>query len=136
MKAPRKPVTPRKTPAHVAKIRELQRIRRVTEAGDAGVNPDGVLVDRRQDPTAIPVQKNARLGVPAPNAVPIHVKGAGLFLWAGGIAINDLGEVWECGRNTDGCQYGSHVINKADTTQRKRRLIADAAIALWEEFAK
>jgi hypothetical protein len=44
----------------------LKKIRELTAAGWAGVMPNGNLVDRRENPNAIPVPKNSLLGVPEP----------------------------------------------------------------------
>lgn len=42
------------------------QIQRWVREGFAGVLPNGEIVDRREFPKAIPMQKNALLGVPEP----------------------------------------------------------------------
>lgn len=42
----------------------------MTKAGFAGCLPDGRIVDRRIHPTAIPMQENSMLGIPAPKPTP------------------------------------------------------------------
>ncbi len=57
--------------AHKQKLRDAGRedlieIHEINESGYAGVLPNGMIVDRRKQPEAIPVQKNSLLGIPEP----------------------------------------------------------------------
>lgn len=45
---------------------EFQRIRALVQEGYAGTLQGGLIVDRREHPEAVPMQKNAMLGVPEP----------------------------------------------------------------------
>ena len=52
------------TQAHVA---ELLKVHEIVKSGWAGVLSNGNIVDRREHPEAIPIQKNTLMGTPAPN---------------------------------------------------------------------
>ena len=43
---------------------DLIDIFEINKSGYAGILPNGNIVDRRKEPTAIPVQKNSLLGIP------------------------------------------------------------------------
>lgn len=45
---------------------EREEIKKITQAGYAGMMPNGNIVDRRKYPPAIPMQKNTLLGIPEP----------------------------------------------------------------------
>jgi len=51
-------------------IEDIERMDALLASGYAGVMPDGKIVDRREYPTATPVQENELLGVPEPKSVP------------------------------------------------------------------
>jgi hypothetical protein len=48
---------------------EFERIHALVKEGYAGTLPGGRIVDRREHPEALPMQKNALLGVPEPKHV-------------------------------------------------------------------
>lgn len=48
----------------------LERLQQVKEEGYAGVLPGGEVVDRREWPNAIPMQKNSLLNIPEPKPLP------------------------------------------------------------------
>jgi len=45
---------------------DLIEIYEINQSGYAGILPNGNIVDRRQHPEAIPVQKNTMMGIPEP----------------------------------------------------------------------
>lgn len=49
-----------------ARKAEMLKVLEAVKAGHAGTLPNGNLVDRREHPEAVPLQKNALLGVPEP----------------------------------------------------------------------
>lgn len=49
-----------------AKLAALLKIREIVSAGYGGCMPNGNIVDRREHPEAIPIQKNTMLDVPEP----------------------------------------------------------------------
>jgi hypothetical protein len=51
------------------KLKALRKIIELNKTGYAGVLPNGNIVDRRDHPKAIPVQKNDLFGVPEPNSL-------------------------------------------------------------------
>ncbi len=55
------------------KLEALKKIQEIVASGWAGVMPNGNIVDRRVEPTAIPIQKNTLLNVPEPK----HPNGRG-----------------------------------------------------------
>lgn len=48
---------------------DLIRMLEVIESGYAGVSRNGMIVDRRNEPSALPVQKNVLMNVPEPKPV-------------------------------------------------------------------
>jgi len=50
----------------IDKLKELHKILKLNKTGYAGVMPNGNIVDRREHPDAMPVQKNRLLGIPTP----------------------------------------------------------------------
>ena len=48
----------------------LLKILEINKSGYAGILPNGNIVDRREHPTAIPVQKNSLFNVPEPKKLP------------------------------------------------------------------
>jgi hypothetical protein len=52
------------------KLEILMKIQVFKLEGWAGVLPNGNIVDRREHPTAIPMQKNTLLGIPEPRQLP------------------------------------------------------------------
>ena len=53
-------------PEDQEKVDALMKILEINKSGYAGVLPNGNIVDRREHPTAIPVQKNAMFNIPEP----------------------------------------------------------------------
>ena len=53
---------------------DLVKIHEFTQAGYGGVIPNGNIVDRREFPEAIPLQKNSLLNIPAPKELPSNDK--------------------------------------------------------------
>lgn len=51
------------------KIQELRRTRKLIQSGYAGINRKGNIVDRREDKSAVPIQKNSLLGAPKPKPI-------------------------------------------------------------------
>lgn len=51
------------------KLKELRKIIKLNKTGYAGVMPNGNIVDRREHPEAIPVQKNDMFGVVEPKDI-------------------------------------------------------------------
>jgi hypothetical protein len=51
------------------KLKELRKILELNKTGYVGMMPNGMLVDRREHPEAIPVQKNVLLGVVKPKKI-------------------------------------------------------------------
>jgi len=49
--------------------KDLVDIYDITQEGFAGVNQDGQIVDRRTNPSAIPIPENKLLGVPKPKTL-------------------------------------------------------------------
>lgn len=49
---------------------DLIKVMEINDSGYAGVLPNGNIVDRREHPKAIPVQKNTMLGIPEPKPLP------------------------------------------------------------------
>lgn len=49
--------------------KQLKFIKEVIQQGYAGTLPSGMLVDRREHPEAIPIQKNSLLGTPEPKEI-------------------------------------------------------------------
>lgn len=49
---------------------DLIRIQEINQSGYAGVLPNGNIVDRREYPNAVPVQKSTPLGIPEPKKLP------------------------------------------------------------------
>ncbi len=52
------------------KLKYLMSLQIIKLEGWAGVLPNGNIVDRREHPTAIPMQKNTLLGIPEPRPLP------------------------------------------------------------------
>jgi hypothetical protein len=53
-------------PEDQPRVDALLKIQEIVKSGFAGVLPNGNIVDRREFPTAIPIQRNSLLGVPEP----------------------------------------------------------------------
>lgn len=53
-------------PAEIPGADVLLKTKELIRSGYAGVLPNGNIVDRREHPDAVPVQKNALFGTPAP----------------------------------------------------------------------
>lgn len=49
---------------------DLIKIHEINQSGYAGVLPNGNIVDRREHPEAIPVQKNSLFNIPEPKPLP------------------------------------------------------------------
>lgn len=49
---------------------DLVKIHEINQSGYAGVNRQGQIVDRREFPDAVPVQKNSMMNLPAPKKLP------------------------------------------------------------------
>jgi hypothetical protein len=47
---------------------DAEKLASLIASGYAGVLPDGKIVDRREHPSAVPIQKNTMLNVPAPKS--------------------------------------------------------------------
>ena len=54
---------------------DLIKIHEINQSGYAGVLPTGGIVDRREFPEAIPVQKNSLFGIPEPKKIQINKDG-------------------------------------------------------------
>ncbi len=54
------------TPTEKEKLKELLKILDLNKSGYAGMLPNGNIVDRREHPTAIPIQENKMFGVVKP----------------------------------------------------------------------
>ena len=54
----------------VEHLKELMKIIEINKAGYAGILSNGNIVDRREYPEAIPVQKNTMFGIPKPKKLP------------------------------------------------------------------
>lgn len=57
------------------RIRKLLKIVEISQDGYAGMLPNGNIVDRREFPNAIPVQKNSLFGIPTPKKLNIETNG-------------------------------------------------------------
>lgn len=53
-------------PEDQPKVDTLMKIRQIVADGWGGIMPNGNIVDRRVEKTAIPIPKNSLLGVPTP----------------------------------------------------------------------
>lgn len=51
------------------RLKELLKIKDVIKSGYAGVMPNGNIVDRRENPTAIPIQENPLFNTPKPKPI-------------------------------------------------------------------
>ena len=49
--------------------KDLVEIHEINLSGYAGINPNGNIVDRREFPNAVPVQKNKMFNIPEPKKV-------------------------------------------------------------------
>jgi len=50
--------------------KELMKILEINKSGYAGILSNGNIVDRRDNPDAIPIQENSLFGVPKPKPLP------------------------------------------------------------------
>jgi len=50
-------------------LSELKKMKKLIASGYAGINTKGTIVDRRENPEAIAIQKNRLLGTPEPKAL-------------------------------------------------------------------
>jgi len=55
----------------IRQVAELWRVQATIDSGFAGVSRSGGIVDRRIDPTAIPIQKNSMMGTPEPKVAAV-----------------------------------------------------------------
>lgn len=46
--------------------KDLVEVHEINQSGYAGISPNGNIVDRREFPNAVPVQKNKMLNIPEP----------------------------------------------------------------------
>lgn len=51
------------------RLESLLHIKTIIESGYAGVLPNGNIVDRREHPTAIPIQENSLFNTPKPKEI-------------------------------------------------------------------
>lgn len=51
---------------HLDKVRGLLGVKDLVHSGFAGVNKDGRIVDRREDPSAVAMAENSFFGIPKP----------------------------------------------------------------------
>lgn len=51
------------------KIKKLMETTELTKSGYAGILSNGNIVDRREFPNAIPIQKNSLFGTPEPKQI-------------------------------------------------------------------
>lgn len=50
-------------------LAHVEKVKKFTAAGYAGIDQHGTIVDRREHPEAIPIQKNTMMDVPEPKPV-------------------------------------------------------------------
>jgi len=60
-------------PKNQEQVDALMKIKEINKSGYAGILPNGNIVDRREHPTAVPIQKNPMFGIPEPKEL-IHIK--------------------------------------------------------------
>lgn len=60
---------PNELPSERAKIDHVHLIQTLVASGYAGVDRQGMIVDRREYPDATPIQANKLLGVPKPHKI-------------------------------------------------------------------
>ena len=51
------------------RLESLRKVQEISKSGYAGCLPNGSIVDRREYPDAVPVQKNSLFGIPEPKTV-------------------------------------------------------------------
>jgi hypothetical protein len=56
-------------PEDQPKVDALMKIQEIVKSGYGGCMPNGNIVDRREHPTAIPLQKNSLLNIPKPRTI-------------------------------------------------------------------
>lgn len=58
-----------------ALLKHAEWVKELNKSGYAGVNEFGIIVDRRDHPDAVPIQKNSLFGVVEPKELPdVHQK--------------------------------------------------------------